>query len=268
MEMNTAIGATPLDTAAQGVVGEPLDRVDGRLKVTGGARYAFEFARGPATTYGYVVQASIGKGRIRSIDTRAAERMPGVVLVLTHLNAPGQGTGNHHEAHPVLVGAEVAYFGQPVAFVVAETFEQARAAAYAVQVSYDPVQGTYALADGIRQARIPRGGAPADSSVGNFGQAFATAPVQLDVTYTTPLQSHAMMEPHATVAVWDGDQLTLHTANQMLNRGQAAVARTLSLSLAISCRVTSHINQDVERGRADFCGIDPLPRPLQIALGP
>ena len=145
MQMNNPIGMTPLDDQPNGIVGKPLDRVDGRLKVTGGAIYAYEVEQGPQTAYGYVVQASIGKGRIRSIDSRVAEQMPGVVLVLTHLNAPEQGTGNHHEAHPVLVGPEVSYYGEPVAFVVAETFEQARAAAYAVRVSYETAQGTYAL---------------------------------------------------------------------------------------------------------------------------
>jgi len=228
--MNTPIGSTPLDAVTQGIVGQPLDRVDGRLKVTGGARYAYEVAQGPGTAYGYVVEASIGKGRISSIDTREAERMPGVALVLTHLNAPEQGTGNHHEAHPVLVGPEVAHYGQPVAFVVAESFEQARAAAYAVRVVYEGTKGKYSLRDGLGEAFVPQGGgSPADSSVGDFAQAFAAAPVQVDVTYTTPLQSHAMMEPHATLAVWEGDQLTLHTSNQMLNRGVAAVARTLKL---------------------------------------
>ncbi|HEX3576874.1 MAG TPA: xanthine dehydrogenase family protein molybdopterin-binding subunit [Rhodopila sp.] len=231
MEMNKPVGSTPLDVA-QGIVGQPMDRVDGRLKVTGGARYAYEMKQGPDTTYGYVVQSTIGKGRIKSIDTRAAEAMPGVVLVLTHLNVPEQGTGTHREAHPVLVGADIVYYGQPVAFVVAETFEQARAAAFLVRVSYDRAKGTYALKDRLSQLRVPTGAAdPADSAVGNFEQAFAAAPVRLDVTYTTPLQSHAMMEPHATLAEWDGDMLTLHTANQMLNRGQAAVARTLKMPI-------------------------------------
>jgi xanthine dehydrogenase YagR molybdenum-binding subunit len=230
MEMDTPIGTNALDVGAQGVVGKPLDRVDGRLKVTGGARYAYEVQQGPVVAYGFVVEASIGKGRINSIDAGAAERAPGVVLVLTHRNAPAQGTGNHHEAHPVLTSPEVSYYGQPVAFVVAETFEQARAAAYLVRVTYDRSPGKYALRDGLDQARAPQGaGAPADSAVGDFASAFATAPVQLDVTYTTPLQSHAMMEPHATQATWDGDKLILHTSNQMLNQGRAAVARTLKI---------------------------------------
>jgi xanthine dehydrogenase YagR molybdenum-binding subunit len=230
MEMNTPIGTNILDTEArQGPVGKPLDRVDGPLKVTGGARYACEVEQGPATTYGYVVEASIAKGRIKSIDSHAAEQSPGVALILTHLNAPEQGTGDHHMAHPVLNSPDVLYYGQPVAFVVAETFEQARAASYLVRVTYDQSPGTYALRDGLDEARAPQGGAPSDSAVGDFAGAFASAPEQLDVTYTTPLQSHAMMEPHATLARWAGDKLILHTSNQMLNQGRNAIARTLKI---------------------------------------
>jgi xanthine dehydrogenase YagR molybdenum-binding subunit len=229
MEMNAPIGSNALDGGAQGVVGKPLDRVDGRLKVTGGARYAYEVAQGPTTAYGYVVEASIGKGRIKSIDTGPAERAPGVILVLTYRNAPEQGAGNHHVAHPVLTGPEVQYYGVPVAFVVADTFEQARAAAYLVRVSYDSAPGKFSLRGGLDQARAPQGGAAPDSAVGDFAGAFAAAPVQLDVTYTTPLQNHAMMEPHATLAMWEGDNLILHTSNQMLNQGRDAVARTLNI---------------------------------------
>src|SRR5882672_6173382 len=229
MEMNSPVGSNALD--AQGVVGKPLDRVDGRLKVTGGARYAYEIQQGNNTLYGFVVEASIGKGKIKSIDTRAAEKAPGIVLVLTHRNAPAQGTGNHREAHPVLTGPEVTRYGQPVAFVVAQSFEQARAAAYLVDVKYDRSRGKYALRANLDQARVPhpKDAPAADSAVGDFAGAFASAPVQIDVTYTTPLQSHAMMEPHATLAMWDGDKLTLHTANQMLNQGQQAVATTLKI---------------------------------------
>jgi xanthine dehydrogenase YagR molybdenum-binding subunit len=229
MEMNSPIGTNALDVATQGIVGKPLDRVDGRLKVTGGARYAYEMQQN--ALYGFVVEASIGKGTIRSIDTRAAEKAPGVVLVLTYRNAPEQGTGNHHEAHPVLTGPDVTRYGEPVAFVVAESFEQARAAAYLVDVKYDRSGGKYALRNNLNQARAPRpkDGPAADSSVGDFAGAFAGAPVQIDVTYTTPLQSHAMMEPHATLAMWDGDKLILHTANQMLNQGRQAVATTLKI---------------------------------------
>jgi xanthine dehydrogenase YagR molybdenum-binding subunit len=228
MEMNSPVGPNALDS--QGIVGKPIDRVDGRLKVTGGARYAYEIQQ-KNVLYGFVVEASIGKGTIRSIDTRAAEMAPGVVLILTHRNAPAQGAGNHREAHPVLTGPQVTRYGQPVAFVVAESFEQARAAAYLVDVKYDRSGGKYALRAHLNEARVPKpnDAPPADSAVGNFADAFDNAPVRIDVTYTTPLQSHAMMEPHATLAMWDGDKLLLHTANQMLNQGQQAIATTLKI---------------------------------------
>ena len=230
MEMNAPVGTNALDTANPALVGKPLDRIDGRAKVTGGAKYAYEVMQGPAAAYGFVVEASIGKGRIVSIDQAAAERAPGVVLILTHLNAPKQGSGTHQEAHPVLTGPEVAYYGQVVAFVVAETFEQARAAAYLVRVTYAPEPGNYALRANLDRAHVPLDSElPPDSAVGNFDSAFAAAPVKLDETYTTPSQSHAMMEPHATLASWEGDKLTLHTSNQMLSQGQQAVARTLQM---------------------------------------
>src|ERR1700681_619579 len=229
MEMNSPVGSNALDTP--GVVGKPLDRVDGPLKVTGAAVYAYEVQQDKNTLYGFVVEASIGKGTIKSIDTRAAEKAPGVVFVLTHRNAPEQGTGNHREAHPVLTGPEVTRYGEPVAFVVAESFEEARAAAYLVDVKYDRSVGKYSLRTNLNGARVPKpDDAPAaDSAVGDFAGAFAGAPVRLDVTYTTPLQSHAMMEPHATLAMWDGDKLILRTANQMLNQGQQAIATTLKI---------------------------------------
>ncbi|HEY0181557.1 MAG TPA: xanthine dehydrogenase family protein molybdopterin-binding subunit [Rhodopila sp.] len=229
MEMNSPVGPNALDSS-ESILGRPLDRVDGHLKVTGGAVYAFEVQRAPAAAYGFIVQASIGKGRINTIDTRVAEQAPGVLLVLSHRNAPEQGTGQHQQAHPVLTGPEVSYYGEPVAFVVAETFEQARAAAYLVRVSYDQDPGRFALRDNMKEAQKPQpGNDPPDTAVGDFQNALAAAPVQIDVTYTTPLQSHAMMEPHATLASWDGDKLTLHTANQMLNQGRQAVARTLKV---------------------------------------
>jgi xanthine dehydrogenase YagR molybdenum-binding subunit len=230
MEMNAPVGPNALDNNPNGMTGKPLDRVDGRLKVTGGARYAYE-TPAPASVYGFVVEATIGKGVIRSIDMDEAERAPGVLLILTHSNAPPQGGGDHRQAHPVLTGPQVAHYGQPVAFVVADTFEQARAAAYLVRITYDQAPGDYLLRPNLSKAAKPQGGgSPPDTAVGDFAGAYAGAPLQLDQIYTTPAQTHAMMEPHATLATWEGDQLTLHTANQMLSQGKAAVARTLGIA--------------------------------------
>jgi xanthine dehydrogenase YagR molybdenum-binding subunit len=229
MKMNSPVGTTVLDTTPHGLVGQPLDRVDGRLKVTGRATYAYEVARAPDALYGVLVQATVGHGRITKIDSAAALAAPGVVLVLTHENAFAQGSGQVAEAHPVLNSAEISYYGQPVALVVAGSFEEARAGAYLIRVAYDETPGQYSLGSNLDQAHVPGSGG-AESAVGDFAGAFAAAPVRLDVTYTTPLESHAMMEPHATLAVWDGNNLILHTSNQMLNLGRDAVARTLRMA--------------------------------------
>jgi xanthine dehydrogenase YagR molybdenum-binding subunit len=230
MQMNSPIGSTVLDTTPNPIVGQPIDRIDGRLKVTGGAVYAHEVARAPDALYGVLVQATIARGRIKAIDSTAAITAPGVVLVLTHENAFVQARGPIQKAHPVLNSTEVAYYGQPVALVVAGSFEEARAGAYLVRVTYDEMPGQPSLVAGLDQASVPRaGGSPPESAVGDFADAFGAAPMRLDVTYTTPIQSHAMMEPHATLAIWHENKLILHTSNQMLDRGRAAVAKTLRM---------------------------------------
>src|SRR5258708_8091394 len=114
MEMNSPVGSNALD--AEGVVGKPLDRVDGPLKVTGAAVYAYEVQQQRNTLYGFVVESSIGKGTIRSIDASAAEKAPGGVLVPTHRNAPAQGAGNHRDAHPFLTCPQVTHHPHPVPF--------------------------------------------------------------------------------------------------------------------------------------------------------
>ncbi|MGI3903940.1 MAG: molybdopterin cofactor-binding domain-containing protein [Janthinobacterium lividum] len=230
MDMTHAIGATPLDTIQDGLVGQPLDRVDGPLKVAGAATYAYEFKEPTGIAYGFLVPSSIAKGRIATLDTAVAEAMPGVVAVLTYRNAPKQGQASQ-QVGPELVDDRVHHYGQAVACVVAESFEQARAAAYAVEVGYAPDAFASALAPNKDVAFTPkdRGNTPPNTASGDAVAAFEQAPVKVDVQYTTPLQSHAMMEPHATLAYWRRGQLILFTANQMPNRGQAILASVLNL---------------------------------------
>jgi xanthine dehydrogenase YagR molybdenum-binding subunit len=229
MEMNAPVGMTPLDDKPNGVVGKGVDRVEGPLKVTGRATYAAEYAGAGKTLYGYVAQAPIGKGRITAMDTRAAEASPGVVLVMTFKNAPRlQAKG--HGSIPELQDDSIDHYGQAVALVVADSLETARAAAYLVDVRYDRQPAPYELMTRIPQAITPgdsRG--PPDTHEGDFPGAFAAAPVKIDALYTTPHQAHAQMEPHATIAQWEGDQLVLHTSNQMLNQGQASVGATFGM---------------------------------------
>jgi xanthine dehydrogenase YagR molybdenum-binding subunit len=229
MEMNSPVGLTPLDDNPNGVVGKGVDRVEGALKVTGRATYAAEYEGAGETLYGYVVQASIGKGRIVALDSRAAEALPGVVLVMSARNAPPlkpKGGGSI----PELQGDAIDHYGQAVALVVADSFEVARAGAYLVKVQYDREAAPYELKTRIPEARTPKAtrGAP-DTQVGDFAGAFAAAPVRIDALYTTPHQAHAQMEPHATIAQWQGDQLILRTSNQMLNQGQASVGKTFGI---------------------------------------
>jgi len=210
------------------VVGKPLDRIDGPLKTTGTAPYAYEqHAAAPNAAYGYVIGAAIAKGRIVSIDTAAARRAPGVIAVVTHENAGKLGKGNFNTAH-LLAGPEVQHYHQAVGVVVAETFEQARAASSLVKVEYATANGSYDLAAAMNAAVTPKTG-DAESKVGDFDGAFASAPVKLDATYTTPDQSHAMMEPHASIASWDGDKVTVWTSNQMIDWGKQDLARTLGI---------------------------------------
>src|SRR5271155_4858973 len=126
--MSNPIGPTPLDRPG-GLLGQPLDRIDGPFKVTGRATYAYEYHDAGQPAYGYVVVSTIGKGRITAIDTAAAEKAPGVLLVLTHAKAPKQGARSNG-AVPQLADDRVLFQGQPVALVVADSFEKARAAAF------------------------------------------------------------------------------------------------------------------------------------------
>jgi xanthine dehydrogenase YagR molybdenum-binding subunit len=230
MRFDAPAGANPIDRLK--VVGKPTDRIDGPLKTTGTARYAYEHHDSvPNAAYGYVVGSAIAKGRIASIDTAAAKAAPGVLAIVTAGNTGRLGKGKRNTA-TLLGGPDVEHYHQAIALVVAETFEQARSAAGLVGVKYVRADGAFDLAEAKDSAAKPEPsdfGGPPDTAVGEFGGAFAAAPVQLDATYTTPDQSHAMMEPHASIASWKGDELTLWTSNQMIDWGAEDLAQTLGI---------------------------------------
>jgi xanthine dehydrogenase YagR molybdenum-binding subunit len=179
--------------------------------------------------YGYVVGSAIAKGRIVSMDLAAAKAAPGVIAIVTAQNAGKLAKGNFNTAL-LLGGPRIQHYHQAIALVVAETFEQARAAAHLVRVDYAREKGTFELAS-VKNTAAPAesfGGA-AETNVGDFARAFATAPVQLDATYETAYESHSMMEPHATIAAWDGDRLTLWTSSQMIAWAADDMAKTLGM---------------------------------------
>ena len=228
MKFETAATTNPIDQLK--VIGKPVSRIDGPLKITGTAPYAYErHDVVPNQAYGYVVGSAIAKGRIKSIDLGDAKAAPGVLAIVTAENAGKLDKGNLNVAR-LLGGPEIQHYHQAIAVVVAETFEQARAAAQLVRVDYVREQGAFDLASLMDTAKpSPVTGGPADTTVGDFATAFAAAPVRLDARYSTPDEAHAMMEPHASIAAWQGDKLTLWTSNQMIAWNTADMAKTLGI---------------------------------------
>jgi xanthine dehydrogenase YagR molybdenum-binding subunit len=233
MKFDTPASRNPIDQLK--VVGKPHSRIDGPLKVTGTAPYAYErHDVAPNAAYGYMVGSAIAKGRVRRVHTAEAKAAPGVLAVVTTLDLPKLPLGDRNAAS-LFGGPIVQHYHQAIAVVVAETFEQARAAAHLVRVDYAPERGKFDLAKEAESAPLEGGdsgegsGAPKMDEVGSFDVAFAAAPVKLDERYTTPDESHAMMEPHATIAAWEGEKLTLWTSTQMVAWDKADLCKTLGL---------------------------------------
>jgi len=241
-------------------LGQPLDRVDGRLKVTGGARYAAEFAI-PNVAHAVIVTSTIAKGRIESMDTRAAEGAAGVLKVLTPFNAPrlpgAPNPGPHNESAaatgqsqspgaqgPAARGAVsmriptllqddiVRYNGQPIGVVVADTFEHAREASNLVRVKYaveHPVLDWSKAPLNPPEEVHPLGGERTVAR-GDVAKGLSDAAVTVDHTYVTPLENHNPMEVHSTLAQWDGESLLLYESTQGITSVRNTVARHLGLT--------------------------------------
>lgn len=221
------------------MIGQAINRVDGISKVTGAAKYAYERDDFGRAAVGFMLGAGIAKGRITRIDTGAAERAPGVFLVLTHANVARQGPRNGSSpegfgrAWPVLEGDRITFFGQPLALVVAETFEEARAAAGLIEVSYATERGAFDLASHADRAYAPRTanvGLATDSTLGDLERAMSEGPVTIDHTYTTPAHFAQPMEPQACLAHWIGEDLHVRAALQIIGGARLALARTLQIA--------------------------------------
>jgi xanthine dehydrogenase YagR molybdenum-binding subunit len=218
----------PRDTGGPSV-GRPLDRVDGPAKAVGAARYAAEHPY-PDLAHGALVHAAVSRGRVTGIDTTAASKVPGVIAVLTHENAPPlkpAPTVSALNLSALVSGTSVNYLntdevhwdGQPVAVVVAESLDTAREAAALVRPTYAelPAAVDFAAAEGDA---VPQKGNMLDPGGGRKGDAeaaLAAAPVSVDLRFTTPPYHHNAIEPHATTAAWDGDRLTVHDGTQNID---------------------------------------------------
>ncbi len=224
------------------VTGKPIDRIDGRLKVTGAAKYAAEFNQ-PRMAYAFPVCSTIAKGTITAIDQSAASSSAGVITVLTHKNAARLKAVNPAEQRnagiivigedlPPLQDNKVHYYGQFVAVVVAETYEQARRAAALVEITYAKEKPASDLKTELPKGYLPQKNFGQDVQI-NTGKAaapLAAAPVKFEQTYTTPTEHHHPMEPHAAVAVWESsDKLTLYETTQSVMNSRAIAAYFLDL---------------------------------------
>ncbi len=224
LKMDEADTRRRLDDMVQGVLGTPLDRPDGPLKVTGTAPYAAEWQHDDLC-HGVLVRAPATKGKVSKLNAAAVEAMPGVLAVISDerlLRNPAQGMAN--EA-PVQGTEDISYFGQPVALVVAETFEQARHGAQRLEIQIDRATD-FAVDPEAVEPETPEG---KQSSMGDLDAAMRDAAHAVDATYTTPGHSSAAMEPHASIVEWDGDRVTLRGSYQMLRFNRNELADSLGI---------------------------------------
>ncbi len=214
-------------------IGEPLSRVDGRLKVTGGATYSGEYEV-PGLTYGVLVPANITSGTILAIDTKAAANAPGVLAVITPFNAPKVPGYQPGAEKPIkglkLFNDDQVYFnGQPIALVVADTFERATHAASLIKARYDKKTFETDFRKNIDKGVVPQGGTYKDYTRGE-ADAYKNAPVKIEQEYVLPSEMHHPMELHVTTAFWDGDdKVTLYTKSQGVVSSQKAIANAFKL---------------------------------------
>ncbi|GAB2803723.1 xanthine dehydrogenase family protein molybdopterin-binding subunit [Streptomyces daliensis] len=215
------------------VIGSPVPRLDGRAKVTGAATYAAD-ARVSGVLHGLLVMSTIASGRITRIDTRQAERSPGVVAVFTHLNMPRLARPtylSYLKRYVPLQDADIHHSGQPVAYVAAETLEQAQHAATLVDVSYEESEPRAFIADAMDEAFVPDAGlaGPNETTRGDVAAGLQQADVVMDVTYTTPTHHHNPMEPSTTTAEWDGERVTIHESAQGVHATRFCVSQALGV---------------------------------------
>jgi len=222
------------------ITGKPIDRVDGRLKVTGSAQYAAEFPM-KDLAYGVAITSTIARGHIRSLDTTRAEKLPGVFGILSYKNSmslhfpqgndPGSGKYAEKDLLP-LQSDRIFYDGQMIAVAIADTFEKAEYAASLVRIAYDPETPVLDIEKALPDARKPKtglGNQPTQTKRGDAATAFTNAPVTIEQTYTTPVYHHNAMEPHATTAHWNGDQLLIYDATQSVYGSKTLMANMLGL---------------------------------------
>jgi len=249
-------------TSTTTTVGPSVSRVEGRLKVMGAAPYPLDVTL-PDLAHAVLVQSTVASGRIVAMAVSAAERAPGVLAVVTHANAPtlakGPMTPLGPSPLPPLQTDEVVYYGQHVALVVAETLEQAHAAAALVEITYEPATPVLSL-DEARTSAVSHPWIP-DQQRGDVARALASADVRVDATYVTAENTHNPIGLFATVAVWDGDALTVHDTTQWPHGVRDTLAQAFGVDASRVRVMTPYV------GGAFGAGLRVWPHVTLAALG-
>ncbi len=221
------------------LIGEPVDRIDGRLKTTGGALYAAEFPV-KNLSYAVTIQSTICSGTIQKIDTSKAQAAGGVLAIYTWQNAPKLKSPPESADSPIKLGEKellplqsgrIFYDGQHIAMVVAESFEQAEHAAALIEVEYTAEPSVTDFDGRTTKAYEPQKsmGRPLQITRGDVEAAMKSAPAQFEQAYSTPVYHHNPMEPHATIASWVGDKLTIYDSTQAVIGSRDAIAAVFGI---------------------------------------
>jgi xanthine dehydrogenase YagR molybdenum-binding subunit len=220
------------------ITGQGIDRVDGKLKVCGRAPFAAEFQVADVV-HAVMVMSTVPSGRIVRMDLAAAQAIPGVIAIVTPMSAPRLPQGGKGGLNPpagrvlsLLQDDVVSYNNQPIAVAVADTIERAAQAARLVKVVYAPADAKLDFAEAKQRAYPPprANREPADLSRGDVGAGMAAAAAKVEAVFTTPIYHHNPMEPHATIAEWNGDKLTLHDATQNVGGVKTTLAKIFGIA--------------------------------------
>ena len=210
------------------ITGTPVSRIDGILKVTGKADYSTDHPVKNAA-YAIIFKSTIAAGKIKDIDTSAAEKSPGVLAVITHKNAPKLNVKGGLRGGAMLQGPDIEFHGQHIGLVVAETFEQARHASHLIKVDYEKKEAKVDFEKLAKDAVLPKDKEKADAKRGDAKAALGNAEYKIEEVYGTPIEHHHPLEPHATIAVWEGENVILYNSSQIVNGAQTATAATLNI---------------------------------------
>ncbi len=252
-------------------IGEAVNRIDGLLKVTGMAEYATDYKiKNPA--HAVIFKSEIASGKILDIDSSEAEKVKGVLAVITYKNAPKLNERGGLRGGSLLQSPNIEFFGQHIGIVVAETFEQARFASNLIKVKYEKSDAKIDF-EKLKASAVKSNSSP-DVVRGDVENAFNSAEFKVEAIYETPIEHHQPMEPHSSIAVWESDEkLTLYNGSQIINGAQAAAAATLGLKRENVRIVSPHIgggfgSKGGQWGNLAFAAVAAkvIKRPVKLSL--